>query len=84
MLKLLRIAQNMTAKDLAIKMNVSAAYISEVETNDKTPSLAMLSKYSEALNISKSAILYFEEKGEECGYNHQELLYEILKKIIDK
>lgn len=82
-LKLLRIAREMSIKDLATQMNVSSTYISEVESNNKKPSLEMLSKYSEALKVSKSTILYFDEEGEKNGYNYQRLLYTILQKIID-
>lgn len=82
-LKLIRIAQEMSTKDLADKMDVSSTYISEVEANNKRPSLEMLSKYSEALGISRSTILYFDEEGEKIGYNYQQLLYTILKKIIE-
>lgn len=83
-LKLLRIANDMTIKELAEKMEISAAYISEIESENRNPSLAMLSKYSEILGVKKSVILYFEEKGEECDYNYQKLLLEMLRKIADE
>lgn len=82
-LKLLRIAREMNTKELATKMEVSSTYISEVEANNKTPSLEMLAKYSEALGVSKSTIIYFDEEGEKNGYHYQELLLEILKKIVE-
>ncbi len=82
-LKLLRIAKNMSAKELATKMKVSSTYVSEVESNNKNPSLEMLSRYSEALNVSKSTILYFDEEGEKNGYNYQQLLLTILQKIVE-
>ena len=82
-LRLLRIARDMQTKELAARMNVSSTYISEVESNNKKPSLNTLSKYSEALDVSKSTILYFEEESKKKGYNNQRLLFEILKKIIE-
>ena len=82
-LKLLRIAREMSTKDLATKMNVSSTYISEVEANNKKPSLEMLSRYSDALEVSKSTILYFDEEGEKNGYDYKRLLYTILQKIIE-
>lgn len=82
-LKLLRIANNMTVKDLADKMEVSSTYITEVEANNKNPSLNTLTKYSEALGVSKSTILYFDEEGEESGYNYQKLLLKILQTITE-
>ena len=83
-LKLLRIAKEMSTKDLAEKMNVSSTYISEVESNNKNPSLEMLTKYSEALEVKKSTILYFDEVGEKNSYNYQKLLLEILQKITEQ
>ena len=83
-LKLLRIAKEMSTKELAEKMNVSSTYISEVESNNKNPSLEMLTKYSEALEVKKSTILYFDEVGEKNSYNYQKLLLEILQKITEQ
>lgn len=83
-LKLLRIANNMTVKELAEKMEVSSTYITEVEANNKNPSLNTLTKYSTALGVSRSAILYFDEEGSKNGYNYQELLLKILQEIIKK
>lgn len=81
-LKLLRIARNLSIKDLASELGVSASYVGEVEANNKKPNLDMLSKYSKALNISRSSIMYFDEKGEDNGYDHEQLLYIILQKIV--
>lgn len=83
-LKLLRIANDMTVKELAEKMEVSSTYITEVEANNKNPSLNTLAKYSNALGVSRSSILYFDEEGSKNGYNYQELLLKILQKIIKK
>lgn len=81
-LKLLRIANNMSIKELSQKINVSSNYISEIESSKKSPSLETLAKYSEALNVSKSTILYFDEQGEKEGYNYQTLLLKILEEIV--
>lgn len=80
-LKLLRIANNLAVKDLATKMEVSSTYITEVEANNKNPSLNTLTKYSEALGVSKSTILYFEEENIKHGYGYQMLLLKILENI---
>ena len=81
-LKLLRIANNMSIKELSQKINVSSNYISEIESSKKSPSLETLAKYGEALNVSKSTILYFDEQGEKEGYNYQTLLLKILEEIV--
>lgn len=83
-LKALRMVNELSIKDLAAKMDVSSTYISEVEANNKNPSLDMLSKYSEALGVSKSAIMYFDEEGAKHEYNYQKLLLEILQEITKK
>lgn len=80
-LQLLRIANNLSIKELAKKINTSSAYISEIEANKKKPSLELLSKYSEALGVSTSTILYFDEEGSQFGYKYQKLLFQILKKL---
>lgn len=81
-LKLLRIANNMSVKTLAQKMGVSSTYVTEVEAGNKNPSLNTLTKYSEALGVSKSTILYFDEEGGQINYDYQLLLLKILEAII--
>lgn len=81
-LQLLRIANNLSIKELAQELNISSAYISEIEANKKKPSLELLSKYSKALGVSMSTILYFDEKGSQCGYKYQKLLLQILQELI--
>lgn len=81
-LRLLRIANEMTIKELALKVDVSATYICEIEANNKKPSLDLISKYSEVFGISRSTILYFDEERGKHNYTHQKLLLEILKKLV--
>lgn len=81
-LKLLRIAREMTSRELSKEMGVSQSYISEIESNKKKPSMEMLSKYSDALDVKMSTILYFKEMGEESGYKYKELLLRILEKML--
>lgn len=83
-LKLLRIAKEMSIKELASIMKVSSSYICEIESNVKKPSFNMISRYSQALGVSKSTIMYFDERGGDLGYNYQLLLIEILQKIIER
>lgn len=80
-LKLLRIANDLSIKEMAQKLEVSSAYISEVEANNKKPSLDLISKYSEVLNVNKSTIMYFDEEGSKYEYSYQKLLLAILEKI---
>ena len=80
-LQLLRIANDLSIKELAQKLEVSSAYISEVEANNKKPSLDLISKYSEVLGVNKSTIMYFDEEGSKYEYSYQKLLLAILEKI---
>lgn len=83
-LRLLRIANDLTIKELAEKMDVSSTYISEIEANNKKPSLEIITKYSNVLNVNRSSIMFFDEEGEKNGYNYQKLLLDILQRIVEK
>lgn len=83
-LKLLKVARGLSTKELSEKMDVSSTYISEIETGAKKPSLEMLSKYAEALEVRKSTILYFDEEMSGKKFKYSQILYEILKKIVEE
>ncbi|WP_213950551.1 helix-turn-helix domain-containing protein [Tepidanaerobacter syntrophicus] len=53
----LRQKRNMTLEDLARQTGLSVSYLSEVERGKKQPSLETLEKISQALNISRDALL---------------------------
>ncbi|MCL2047430.1 MAG: helix-turn-helix domain-containing protein [Defluviitaleaceae bacterium] len=80
-LRLLRISQDWTIKELSEKMKVSSSYISELEKGVKKPSLDILDKYSAAIGIDRSTILYFEEEGGKNDYGYQKLLLHMLEKV---
>lgn len=80
-LRLLRIANDLSIKELSDKIDVSVSYIYEIEKGVKKPSLDIVGKYSEALNVSKSTIMYFDEQATENSYNYQNMLLQILKKL---
>lgn len=83
-LKLLKIARGYSSKELAEKMGVSSTYISEIESDAKKPTLEMLAKYADALNVKSSTILYFDEELSGKKYKYTKILYEILKKIVEE
>ena len=80
-LRLLRITQDLSIKELSQKMETSPSYISEIERGIKKPSLDILDKYSKAIGIDRSTILYFEEVKEKHGYEYQKMLVHMLEKI---
>lgn len=61
-LRLLRIFHDYKSKDLAQKLQISPSYLSEIENGKKTPSLELLSKYSEIFNIKVSTLMFFAEE----------------------
>ena len=82
--RLLRIAQDLSIKDFADLISVSPSYVSEIESGKKKPSFDMLSKYSKALGMRQADIMYLLEEKDEKNYGYQELLLNILQKMVGK
>ena len=82
-LRLLRIANDMSRKELAQKTGLSQSYIGEIENGTKNPSLDTIDKYSTVLGISKSSIIYFSEKMSKENYSYQKILLQILQTITE-
>lgn len=80
-LRLFRIARDMSIKELAEKMQVSSSYISDVERGVRNPSMETCKKYSDAFGVPLSVIIFFDEELTEHGYNYRKLLISILKKV---
>ncbi len=78
-LRSLRIIRDLTVKELADKMELTSSYICDVESNRKRPSLDMLERYSNALEVNRSMLLFFDEEGKKNNYNHQKMLLNILQ-----
>lgn len=57
-IKLLRIKKNLTQKQLAQKTDVTANYVSLVESGDRTPSLSFIKKVADVLGISANLLLW--------------------------
>jgi len=83
-LKLLRIANGWSVTEMAEKLNVSQSFLSKVESGNKKPSRELVQKYSEVLKMKVSAIEFFDEERAENNMDYQELLLEILKKIVKR
>lgn len=80
-LRLLRIAHDLSRKELAQKTGLSQSYIGEIENNVRNPSLETIEKYSEALGIPVSRILFFSEQSTGDKLNYQKTLLQILETI---
>ena len=61
-LRLIRVFNDLSQKDLAEKLDISRSYLSELEKGHKDPSMTIVQKYGEFFNIKPSAILFFSEK----------------------
>lgn len=80
-LRLFRIARDMTVKELAEKMDVSSSYICDVERGARNPSMETYQKYSDALRVPLSTIIFFNEEVTSYGYSYRKLLISILQKV---
>ena len=57
LIKKARIDKNMTTSDISVVIGVSQGYISKIELNQKQPSLPLLKKLSETLEIPYDELL---------------------------
>lgn len=83
-LRLLRISNDLSIKELSEQTGISVSYISDIEKGKSAkPSLEIIDKYSKALNIKKTTIMFFEEEFDERKLPYQKMLLSILQKIAD-
>ena len=62
-LRRLRNAKGWSQVDLAVRLEVARSHIGRLETGEKQPSLKMLFRLAEALEIPASAIIAEMERG---------------------
>jgi transcriptional regulator with XRE-family HTH domain len=60
-LRLIRVFHDCKTSELATALGMSAGYISEIESNKKTPSIDVLKKYANYFDTSVSSIMFFAE-----------------------
>jgi transcriptional regulator with XRE-family HTH domain len=80
-LKLLRNAEGISAKELAKRVGLSPAYISEIETGKKEPTLKVLNAYGSFFGISPANLLYIQE--ENLSASNAELIVKIFEKKVE-
>ena len=80
-LRLLRIANDLSISELSKKTSISKSYITEIEKGKKNPSDDILRKYSSGLEIPEEVIKYFLNNYSNRQISYQKLLIKILNKI---
>jgi len=60
-LRLLRSFHQISQAELAISLEISRSYLSELESGKKTPSLDLLQRYASVFNIPLSTLIFFSE-----------------------
>lgn len=80
-LRLLRIAYDLSISDLSIKTQISKSYITEIEKGIKNPSEKIIKKYSVGLGIPEKTLKYLLQETEYKNMSYQKLLLDILVKI---
>lgn len=61
-LRLIRVFHDKKIKDLADEIGVSSGYISDIEKNNKKPSMEIIEKYAKVFSTTPSALLFFSEE----------------------
>jgi transcriptional regulator with XRE-family HTH domain len=60
-LRLIRVFNEMTQKELAELLDISRSHLSEIESGKKTPSYDLLERYSTVFKVPTSNLLFFSE-----------------------
>lgn len=61
-IKEIRLKRNMSQEELSKLSNVSASYISELESNSKMPTILTLCKLADALDVDVSELYIYKKK----------------------
>ena len=81
-LRLMRVFHDLSQKDLAEKLGMSKSYLSEIESGKKTPTLDLLSRYSEIFDMPLSSIMFFSENLDNNNIKTEKLRTFISSKVI--
>ncbi len=83
-LKCFRIVNNMNIKDVTSEIDLSAAYLSEVELGKKNPSLKTLNKLCDYYRVPLSKIFEFEEIAKEQNLEYIDILWLCVKYEVEE
>ena len=79
--RLLRIARDLSVKDVAERLGVSSAYICAIEAGKKEPSLDKISEYAKVLGVDENTLFFFR-KEENKPKRFETFLLAILNRIV--
>jgi transcriptional regulator with XRE-family HTH domain len=60
--RIVRVFNNMTQQELASRLEISAGYLSQIESNKRNPTLETVKSFSEFFGISVSSLMFFSEQ----------------------
>jgi|SRR5471030_2348258 transcriptional regulator with XRE-family HTH domain len=60
-LRLIRVFHDLKQSEMALKLGISKSYLSEIESGEKTPTIPLIRKYSNELDLPVSSIMFFAE-----------------------
>lgn len=89
-LRLVRVFHDKKIKDLAIELEVSPSFITDIEKGKKKPSLELVDKYAKVFNTTKSALMFFSEEIEDtpkkgkCKLLIRDYMLKFLKALEEK
>ena len=70
-LKRIRMIYGYKASEMSELLQISKSYLSEIENNNKQPSLELLEKYSEIYEIKLSSLILLSENYEEANKSNK-------------
>ena len=61
-LRLIRVFHDLKQAELAEMLEISRSHLSEIESGIKSPSLALIERYADVLELPLSSIMFFAEE----------------------
>ena len=83
-IKIFRIANDYSTKQVAEACGISSTYVSEVENCHKNPSLETLRTMAYCFKVSRSTLVKIWEQSEDNGWDFQKTLLETLKLYVNQ
>lgn len=77
-LRIFRVVSNKKVKDVAKELQCGSAWITDLESNRKKPSLETVKKLAKCYEVTVSQILCVHEKSIENDWSFQKTLHEAL------